>query len=51
MSIATTAQTLLNTPGITLQDLEDFASHMDARNEDLFWIEVRRIHPTLCADW
>lgn len=51
MSIATTAQTLLNTPGITVQDLIDFSSFMDPKTEDLFWAEIRRIHPTLCPEW
>jgi hypothetical protein len=46
----TTAQILLNADA-TLDELTDFASFMDAKQEDLFWAEVRRINPTLCADW
>jgi hypothetical protein len=39
------------TPGSSLQDLTDFASFMDAKGEDEFFAEVRRINPTLCPDW
>jgi hypothetical protein len=51
MSIAAKVQTLLSDPNTTLQDLTDFTSFMDPKTEDLFWIEVRKLQPTLCPDW
>jgi len=51
MSMAAKVQTLLSDPNTTLQGLKDFGSFMDAKTEDLFWIEVRKVRPDLCADW
>ncbi|MGI5286668.1 hypothetical protein ACQEVF_25470 [Nonomuraea polychroma] len=47
----TAAALLADNPNLTLQDLTDFASHMDAKSEDMFWAKVREINPTLCPDW
>ncbi|MET8864688.1 hypothetical protein ABZW11_17260 [Nonomuraea sp. NPDC004580] len=41
------AEILIVTPGITVQDLIDFSSHMDAASEDRFWKRIREIAPTL----
>lgn len=48
---AAQAEILANDPRLSLQDLIDYSSNMDPKTEDLFWIEVRKINPTLCPDW
>lgn len=48
---ATVAALFASNPRITLQELETFASDLDARAEDKFWAEVRKVTPTLCPEW
>lgn len=54
MNATLTAKALLaDNPNLTLAELEVKVTNLglNARDEDLFWVAVREINPTLCPDW
>lgn len=47
----TASQLLANKPNMTVEELAKIADKLDPKSEGLFWMKVREINPTLCADW